>query len=117
MQRTLRGETLPGPADEFLEMTPGELDGSAVLDAPPAGETVGVDELLNAVLAPFATALSDAIFFEVSIGGVEFPLIVAWLIVAVGDPLMPAYWIAAAGAISLLTAIFLVHETRFQPLR
>jgi MFS transporter, MHS family, proline/betaine transporter len=42
-------------------------------------------------------------------------LIAAWLITATGNPIMPAYWVAAA-AVSLLTAIFLVRETRFASL-
>jgi MFS transporter, MHS family, proline/betaine transporter len=43
-------------------------------------------------------------------------LIAAWLITATGNPIMPAYWVAAAAAVSLLTAIFLVRETRFASL-
>ena len=37
-------------------------------------------------------------------------------ITATGDPIAPAYWIAAAGAVSLVTNLFLIRETRFEPL-
>jgi len=60
-----------------------------------------------------------AIAYNASIGyfGGTTPLIVSWLITETGDPIAPAYWIAFAGAITLFTAIFLIRETRFQPLR
>ena len=61
-------------------MTLGDFAGSAALGAPAVVGAVGVDDLLNDTLAPFARWLSEGIFYEVSIGGVEFPLIVAWLI-------------------------------------
>ncbi|MEE2677818.1 MAG: alanine/glycine:cation symporter family protein [Myxococcota bacterium] len=51
-----------------------------MLGAPAAVGSGGVDGLLNDTLAPFAAWLSEMIFYEVSIGGVSFPLIVAWLI-------------------------------------
>jgi hypothetical protein len=43
-------------------------------------------------------------------------LIVSWLLAETGNPIAPAYWIAFAGAITLFTAVFLIRETRFQPL-
>ncbi|MBT37083.1 MAG: alanine/glycine:cation symporter family protein [Myxococcota bacterium] len=53
---------------------------SAVSSAPVVIGAGGIDSLLNDTLAPFASWLSEMVFYEVSIGGVEFPLIVAWLI-------------------------------------
>lgn len=43
-------------------------------------------------------------------------LISAWLIAETGDPIAPGYWVAAASLVSLVTAAFLVHETRHQSL-
>ena len=55
---------------------------AALLSALPVGaRAAGVDDLLNDALAPFANWLSSIIFYEVSVGGVSFPWIVAWLIV------------------------------------
>jgi MHS family proline/betaine transporter-like MFS transporter len=45
------------------------------------------------------------------------PLIATWLITATGNPIMPAYWVAATATVTLVTAIFLVRETRFASLR
>lgn len=42
----------------------------------------GIDAAINAVVAPVAEALSSFIFYGVSVGGAELPLIVAWLIAA-----------------------------------
>ena len=47
---------------------------------PATAGAAGVDDAINDALAPFASWLSRVIFYEVSIAGVEFPLIVAWLI-------------------------------------
>lgn len=48
----------------------------------PAPEAFTVDERISAALAPYADAVSGAIFYAVPVGGTEFPLIVGWLIVA-----------------------------------
>ena len=58
-----------------------EFDWPAVLGASTLIGAGGIDDVLNRTLAPLANRLSEAIFYEGSIGGVEFPLIVAWLIV------------------------------------
>jgi MHS family proline/betaine transporter-like MFS transporter len=59
-----------------------------------------------------------AFAYNASIGyfGGTTPLIAAWLVTSTGDPIAPAYWIAATALVSLLTAIFLIRETRFQPM-
>ena len=73
----------------------------------------------NVELIPAAVRCTGLAFaYNASIGwfGGTTPMIATWLITSTGNPIMPAYWIAATGAISLLTAIFLVHETGFKPL-
>jgi MFS transporter, MHS family, proline/betaine transporter len=59
-----------------------------------------------------------ALAYNISIGyfGGTTPLIATWLTVYTGDPVAPAYWIAAAGTVGLFTALFLIPETRFKPL-
>ncbi len=42
----------------------------------------GLDDRIDAAIRPIADAVSDAIFYEVPIGGVGFPLIVGWLVLA-----------------------------------
>jgi len=39
-----------------------------------------IDERIDAAVAPVSAAFSDVVFFEVSIGGVGVPLVVAWLV-------------------------------------
>ena len=70
----------------------------------------------NVELIPAAVRCTGLAFaYNASIGwfGGTTPMIAAWLIATTGNPIMPAYWIAATAAITLLTAIFLVHETAF----
>ena len=54
-----------------------------------------------------------AFAYNASIGffGGTTPLIAAWLITSTSNPIAPAYWIAIAGTISLITAVFLIKET------
>jgi MHS family proline/betaine transporter-like MFS transporter len=60
-----------------------------------------------------------AIAYNAAMGcfGGTTPLIATWLITATGNPIMPAYWVAATATVTLVTAIFLVRETRFASLR
>ncbi|MFE7287307.1 alanine/glycine:cation symporter family protein [Streptomyces noursei] len=44
--------------------------------------TSGVDSAVNGVVEPLSTRLSEIVFAEVSLFGVSFPWIVAWLVVA-----------------------------------
>jgi len=70
----------------------------------------------NVELIPAAVQCTGLAFaYNTSIGwfGGTTPMIAAWLIATTGNPIMPAYWVAATAAITLLTAIFLVPETRF----
>ena len=39
-----------------------------------------IDESINQLLRPIADAVSSFIFFDIQIGGADFPLIVAWLV-------------------------------------
>lgn len=41
----------------------------------------GIDEIINEFVAPATKILSDFIFYSVPIGGVEVPLVVAWLVI------------------------------------
>jgi len=74
----------------------------------------------NVELIPSAVRCTGLAFaYNASLGyfGGTTPMIAAWLIVTTGDPIAPAYWVAAAGAVTLLSAIFLVRETAFEPLQ
>lgn len=55
-----------------------------------------------------------AFAYNASVGwfGGTTPLIATWLITRTGNPITPAYWVAAAACISLLTAIVVMRETR-----
>jgi MHS family proline/betaine transporter-like MFS transporter len=80
-----------------------------------SGGVVGANvELIPAEVR--CTGLAFA--YNASIGwfGGTTPMIAAWLINTTGNPIMPGWWVAGAGAVSLLTAIFLVRETRFDKL-
>lgn len=73
----------------------------------------------NVELMPAAIRCTGLAFaYNASIGyfGGTTPLVAAWLISATGNPIMPAYWVAATACMTLLTAVFLVRETRFRPL-
>ncbi len=58
------------------------------------------------------TGLSLAYNTSVGWFGGTTPLIATWLIVQSGDPISPAYWVMAAGTLSLLAAVFLMRETK-----
>ncbi len=58
------------------------------------------------------TGLAFAYNASIGVFGGTTPLVSAWLIRSTGDPVSPAYWVAGAGAISLLTVLFLIPETR-----
>ncbi len=73
----------------------------------------------NVELMPKAvrcTGLAFAYNAAIGLFGGTTPMIVAWLIVATGDPVAPGWYVAAAGAISLLTALFLIRETKDEQL-
>jgi MFS transporter, MHS family, proline/betaine transporter len=60
-----------------------------------------------------------AFSYNASVGyfGGTTPMIAAWLIATTSNPITPAYWVAGAGLVTLLTAIFFVRETAFEPLQ
>jgi MHS family proline/betaine transporter-like MFS transporter len=62
------------------------------------------------------TGLSFA--YNASIGwfGGTTPLIATWLITQTGNPVSPAWWVVAAGSVSLFTALFFMRETRHETL-
>ena len=59
------------------------------------------------------TGLAFAYNASIGLFGGTTPFMAAWLISITGNPIMPAYWVTLGGAITLLTAIFLVRETAF----
>jgi len=58
------------------------------------------------------TGLAFSYNASVGIFGGLTPLIVTWLLTTTGDPIAPAYWIAFAGALSLLATLFMYRESR-----
>jgi MHS family proline/betaine transporter-like MFS transporter len=69
----------------------------------------------NVELVPAPIRCTGLAFaYNASVGwfGGTTPLISTWLVTQTGNPIMPGYWVAAAAAISLLAAIFLMRETR-----
>ncbi len=75
----------------------GGLAGANVELIPPPVRCTGLAFAYNAAIGYF--------------GGTT-PLIAAWLITATGNPIAPAFWIAACGLVTLVTAVFFVRETR-----
>ncbi|MEM7147878.1 MAG: MFS transporter [Verrucomicrobiota bacterium] len=68
----------------------------------------------NVELIPAAVRCTGLAFaYNAAIGyfGGTTPMIAAWLIDRTGNPIAPAYWVAAAGMVSLVTAVFFVRET------
>ena len=45
------------------------------------------------------------------------PLIASWLVSSSGNPLLPGYWVALAGAITLITALWFTPESCRLPLQ
>ncbi len=73
----------------------------------------------NVELIPAPVRCTGLAFaYNASVGwfGGTTPLIATWLIAVTGNPISPGYWVAAAGTVSLVTAIFLVRETRYAQL-
>jgi MHS family proline/betaine transporter-like MFS transporter len=73
----------------------------------------------NVELIPAAvrcTGLAFAYNAAIGLFGGTTPLISAWLIHSTGDPISPAYFVSGACAVSLLTVIFLIPETRLRSL-
>ncbi|MFO1418890.1 MAG: MFS transporter [Methylotetracoccus sp.] len=83
------------------------------------GMSNGGSVAANVELVPASircTGLAFAYNLSIGLFGGSTPLIAAWLIDRTGNPITPAYWIAAAASISLVTTAFFTRETRFQPL-
>ena len=73
----------------------------------------------NVELMPRAvrcTGLAFAYNTALALFGGTTPLIASWLILRTGDPIAPAYYVAAAGFVSLITAVIFTPETRFTEL-
>ena len=59
------------------------------------------------------TGLAFAYNASIGLFGGTTPFMASWLISMTGNPIMPAYWVTLGGAVTLLTAIFLIRETAF----
>jgi MHS family proline/betaine transporter-like MFS transporter len=73
----------------------------------------------NVELVPHQVRCTGLAFaYNASVGwfGGTTPLIATWLIASTGNPVSPGWWVAAAGAVSLFTALFLVSETHYTEL-
>ncbi len=73
----------------------------------------------NVELMPVAircTGLAFAYNTAIGLFGGTTPLVATWLIMETGNQLAPAYWATFGGVVTLLTAIFLMKETRFEKL-
>jgi MHS family proline/betaine transporter-like MFS transporter len=73
----------------------------------------------NVELMPASVRCTGLAFaYNASVGwfGGTTPLIATWLIASTGNPVSPGWWVAAAGAVSLFTALFLVSETHYTEL-
>ncbi|SMF43698.1 MFS transporter, MHS family, proline/betaine transporter [Tistlia consotensis] len=75
--------------------------------------------IANVELIPKAvrcTGLAFAYNAAIGLFGGTTPMVVAWLVTSTGNPIAPGWYVAAAGAVSLLAALFLLPETKHQPL-
>ncbi|WP_432246731.1 alanine/glycine:cation symporter family protein [Streptomyces sanyensis] len=68
------------PLTHHPHAAPGELP--ALAQGAQSGFLGTVEEKINAIFDPIATGLGDFVFGEVSLFGVSFPWIVAWLVLA-----------------------------------
>ncbi|MEL6279232.1 MAG: MFS transporter [Pseudomonadota bacterium] len=79
-----------------------------------AGSTATVVEITPPEVRCTIVALSHNL--AAGLFGGTTPLIATWMLSSTGDPLAPGYWVAAASAISFITILVLIPETRQRPL-
>ena len=80
----------------------------------------GAKNPANVELMPQAVRCTGlALAFNIAEGyfGGTTPLIASWLVSSSGNPLMPGYWVAIAGAITLITAVWFTPESCRLPLQ
>ena len=80
----------------------------------------GAKNPANVELMPQAVRCTGlALAFNIAEGyfGGTTPLIASWLVSATGNPLMPGYWVALSGAITLVTALWFTPESGRRPLQ
>ncbi len=56
--------------------------GALFLAGSTAGFGQGIDQAISDAIAPVSNAIAETIFYSVQVGGVDFPLIVMWLVIA-----------------------------------
>ena len=95
------------PAIIFL----GELGFVLIIGLISGGLVAANVELMPAPVR--CTGLAFAYNASIGLFGGTTPFMAAWLISITGNPIMPAYWVTLGGAVTLLTAIFLIRETAF----
>ncbi len=61
---------------------PGSTPDAVLAAEPQPGILGAIENAINSAFDPITTALSDIVFYEVTVFGVSFPWIVAWLVVA-----------------------------------
>lgn len=96
--------------DPFTIFT-GEAGFAAIIGLISGGIVATNVELVPAEVR--CTGLAFAYNAAVGCFGGSTPLIAAWLINRTGDPIMPAYWIAATATVSLVTLLLFVREFHF----
>jgi MHS family proline/betaine transporter-like MFS transporter len=80
----------------------------------------GAKNPANVELMPEAVRCTGlALAFNIAEGyfGGTTPLIAAWLVSTSGNPLLPGYWMAASGAVTLATVLWFTPETYRLPMR
>lgn len=93
-----------------IQILLGEILFALIVGAATAGMVALNVELMPAPIR--CTGLAFAYNASMGLFGGTTPLVAAWLIDRTGDPLAPAYWVAATAALSLMTLLFWVQETR-----
>jgi MHS family proline/betaine transporter-like MFS transporter len=93
-----------------IQILIGEILFALIVGAATAGMVALNVELMPAPIR--CTGLAFAYNASMGLFGGTTPLMAAWLIDSTGDPIAPAYWVAATAALSLITLLFWVSETR-----
>lgn len=93
-----------------IQILLGEILFALIVGTATAGMVALNVELMPAPIR--CTGLAFAYNASMGLFGGTTPLVAAWLIDRTGDPLAPAYWVTATAALSLMTLLFWIQETR-----